>query len=75
MEIEVQLPDPTRSNEANELIRERDFYHAKMQEAQARIKTLEFDMAELQKRDVQLTERLKEVANKSNAGYRPRRRH
>ena len=36
---------------ANELIRERDFYRAKLQSAKSRIKTLEFDLSELQKRD------------------------
>jgi len=73
MDIEVQLPDPVRSNESNELIRERDFYRAKLEEATARVKSLEFDCAELQKRDVELSKRLAEVANKS-ANYRPPRR-
>ena len=40
-----------------ELIRERDFYRAKLEESDARVKTLEFDLAELQKRDVELSKR------------------
>lgn len=74
MGIEVELPDPVRSNESNELIRERDFYRAKLEEATARVKTLESDCAELQKRDIELSKRLAEVANKSNMSWRPRRR-
>ena len=74
MEIEVQLPNPTRSNEMNELIRERDFYRAKLAEASTRIKSLEGDLAELQKRDSILSKRLSELANKSSNGYRPRYR-
>ena len=41
-----------------ELIRERDFYRAKLEESDARVKTLEFDLAELQKRDVELSKRV-----------------
>ena len=74
MGIEVELPDPVRSNESNELIRERDFYRSKLKEATARVKTLESDCAELQKRDIELSKRLAEVANKSNMSWRPRRR-
>ena len=74
MGIEVELPDPVRSNESNELIRERDFYRAKLEEATARVKSLESDCAELQRRDADLSKRLAEVANKSNTSYRPRRR-
>ena len=74
MGIEVELPDPVRSYESNELIRERDFYRAKLKEATARVKTLESDCAELQKRDIELSKRLAEVANKSNMSWRPRRR-
>ena len=59
---------------ANELIRERDFYRAKLQSAKSRIKTLEFDLSELQKRDIVLSKKLAESANKSNNGYRPKYR-
>jgi len=57
----------------NDLVRERDFYRAKLADAKARIKTLEFDNAELQKRDQDLSKRLSEVANKG-ANFRPRQR-
>jgi len=56
-----------------ELIRERDFYRAKLSETNARVKTLEFDLAELQKRDAELTKRLAEVANRGNYRPKPRR--
>ena len=57
----------------NDLVRERDFYRAKLNDANARIKSLEFDNAELVKRDQDLTKRLSEVANKG-ANFRPRNR-
>jgi len=55
----------------NDLVRERDFYRAKLADANARIKTLEFDNAELVKRDQDLSKRLSETANR-NANFRPR---
>jgi len=62
MEVEVQ----------NDLVRERDFYRAKLDEANARIKTLEFDNAELVKRDQDVTKRISELANRG--ANRPRGR-
>jgi predicted nuclease with TOPRIM domain len=56
-----------------ELVRERDFYRAKLDEANARIKSLEFDNAELQKRDGELSKRVAEMSNR-NGNYRPRPR-
>ena len=56
----------------NDLVRERDFYRAKNEELQARIKVLEGDNAELQRRDQDLTKRMNEIANRGN--YRPRRK-
>ena len=56
-----------------ELIRERDFYRAKLDETNARMKTLEFDLAELQKRDQELTKRVADMANRGNYRPRPRR--
>jgi len=56
-----------------ELIRERDFYRAKLVETNARMKVLEFDLAELQKRDQELTKRLSEVGNRGNYRPKPRR--
>jgi len=58
----------------NELIREKDFYRSKLEQATGRIKTLEFDLSELQKRDVLLSKKLAETTNKSPNGYRPKYR-
>lgn len=58
--------------EQNDLVRERDFYRAKLDEANARIKTLEFDNAELVKRDQDVTKRISELANRG--ANRPRGR-
>ena len=59
---------------SDELIRERDFYLAKMQELVTRVKVLEGDNAELQKRDADVTNRLQEIANVKPTSYRPRYR-
>ena len=59
---------------SDELIRERDFYLAKMQELVARVKVLEGDNAELQKRDADVTARLQEIANIKPTLHRPRYR-
>lgn len=60
----------------NDLVRERDFYRAKNEELAARIKSLEFDNAELVKRDQDLTRRCAELSNKVAQNYRPRnKRH
>ena len=56
----------------NDLVRERDFYRAKNAELQARVKVLESDNADLQRRDQELTKRVNDLANRGN--YRPRRR-
>jgi hypothetical protein len=56
-----------------ELIRERDFYRAKLAETNARMKVLEFDLAELQKRDQELSKRLSDVANRGHYRPKPRR--
>ena len=53
--------------------KERDVYRAKLEEATARIRTLEYDNAELVKRDKTLTERVKFMA--SNPPRRPKRNH
>jgi predicted nuclease with TOPRIM domain len=58
-----------------ELIRERDFYRAKLDEANARVKTLEFDNAELQKRDAELSKRMAESVNRGNYRPKPKRFH
>jgi hypothetical protein len=59
--------------QSEDLVRERDFYRAKLDEATARIKTLEFDNAELAKRDIELTKRVSELASKGTYRPRPRR--
>ena len=53
--------------------KERDFYRAKLTEAKARIRTLEYELAELQQRDKVLSERVKHMA--SNPPRRPRSRY
>ena len=45
-------------------MKERDFYHAKVEELQNRIKVLEYDNAELVKRDEELSARCKDLAMK-----------
>lgn len=55
-----------------DLVRERDFYRAKLLEANTRIKSLEFDNAELVKRDQDITKRISDLANRG--ANRPRGR-
>ena len=55
------------------VMKERDFYHAKVEELQKRIKVLEYDNAELVKRDEELSLRCKELASKTNFRKPPRR--
>ena len=55
------------------VVKERDFYRAKLEQAQGRIRSLEHDLAELQTRDQTLTERVKHLA--SNPPRRPRSRY
>ena len=57
---------------SDEIIRERDFFRAKLQEAISRVKVLEGDNAELQKRDSEVTKRLNELSNQPNTNYRTR---
>ena len=59
---------------SDEIIRERDFYRAKLSELTARNKTLEFDNAELVKRDQDVSKRLNEMSSRGNNTYRPRPR-
>ena len=59
---------------SDEIIRERDFFRAKMQELVTRVKLLEGDNADLQKRDADVTKRLQEIANGKPTSYRPRYR-
>ena len=57
---------------SDEIIRERDFFRAKLQEAISRVKVLEGDNADLQKRDADVTKRLNELSNQNTTNYRPR---
>ena len=63
------------SVDQNDLVRERDFYRAKNEELIARVKSLEFDNAELVRRDQELTKRISDLANKGANRPRPRRTH
>lgn len=58
-----------------ELVRERDFYRAKLEEEKALVKTLRFDNAELQKRDAELTKRMADMANRPVVRPRNKRPH
>jgi hypothetical protein len=55
------------------VMKERDFYHARVEELQKRIKVLEYDNAELVKRDAELSARCKELASKTPFKRPPRR--
>ena len=66
-EIEVTL-----HLDGDPVAKERDFYRARMTEMTKRIKSLEYDNAELAKRDGQLSAKLKEVS--SRVPYRNNRR-
>ena len=57
----------------NSVVKERDFYRAKLEQSQGRIRNLEHDLAELQTRDKILSERVKHLA--SNPPRRPRSRY
>jgi chromosome segregation ATPase len=46
-----------------EIIRERDFLKSKVQELTSRVRTLEYDCAELQRRESDLNYRLKDISN------------
>ena len=55
------------------VMKERDFYHARVEELQNRIRVLEYDNAELVKRDAELSTRCKELASKTPFKRPPRR--
>tara|TARA_B100000497_G_scaffold110698_1_gene130289 strand:- start:535 stop:726 length:192 start_codon:yes stop_codon:yes gene_type:complete len=59
---------------SDELIRERDFYRAKVTDLSSRNKNLEFDNAELVKRDQDITKKLNDMSSRSSNNYRPRPR-
>ena len=49
-------------SEALSVMKERDFYNAKVEEQKKYIRKLEYDNAELVKRDKELNTRLKEIS-------------
>ena len=63
--------DMAISTPVNEVIRERDFYRSKLEQAKGRIKTLEFDLSELQKQDTLLRKQLRENQGRPMNGNRP----
>lgn len=67
------MTDVTVHLDGDPIVKERDFYRAKLSEAQSRIRTLEYDLSELQARDKTLTERVKFMA--SNPPRRPKNRY
>ena len=60
-------------SEALSVMKERDFYHAKVDELKKRVKTLEYDNAELVEREKKLAERVKFLA--TNPPKRPNVRY
>ena len=64
-----------KSQDQNDLIRERDFYRAKNLEFSARIKSLEFDNAELVRKGQENLKRINELTNKGAYRPRPRKGH
>ena len=67
------MTEVTLHFDGDPVMKERDFYRAKLNEANGRIRSLEHDLAELQARDKTLTERVKHLA--SNPPRRPRSRY
>ena len=53
------MTEVTLHLDGDPVVKERDFYHAKLQEANERIRVLEHDNVELVKRDKVLSERVK----------------
>ncbi len=65
------MTEVTLHLDGDPVVKERDFYQAKLKEANERIRSLEYDNAELVKRDKDLSERVRYMA--SNPPRRPRR--
>jgi len=55
---------------AEELIRERDFFKIRSENLAARVKQLEYECAELQRRESDLNQRLKELSYQKVIQYR-----
>jgi hypothetical protein len=67
------MTEVTLHFDGDPVMKERDFYRAKLEQSQGRIRNLEHDLAELQTRDKILSERVKHLA--SNPPRRPRSRY
>lgn len=65
------MTEVTLHLDGDPVVKERDFYQAKLKEANERIRSLEYDNAELVKRDKILSERVRYMS--SNPPRRPRR--
>ena len=65
------MTEVTLHLDGDPVVKERDFYQAKLKEANERIRSLEYDNAELVKRAKELSERVRYMA--SNPPRRPRR--
>ena len=65
------MSEVTLHLDGDPVVKERDFYQAKLKEANERIRSLEYDNAELVKRDKVLSERVRYMS--SNPPRRPRR--
>jgi len=55
---------------AEELVRERDFFKVRSENLTARVKQLEYECAELQRRESDLNQRLKELSYQKVIQYR-----
>jgi len=55
---------------AEELTRERDFFKIRLENLAARVKQLEYECAELQRRESDLNQRLKELSYQKVIQYR-----
>ena len=65
------MTEVTLHLDGDPVVKERDFYQAKLKEANERIRSLEYDNAELVQRDKELSERVRYMA--SHPPRRPRR--
>ena len=54
-----------QQNKILSIMKERDYYRAKVDELNKKVRKLEYDNAELQKRDDELSARVKDMASKT----------
>ena len=55
----------SENNKVLSIMKERDYYRAKVDELTKKVRKLEYDNAELQKRDNELSARVKDLASKT----------